>query len=157
MGKRKEKFIEQGIIGLAIVAAIIYAVITILFWLLVVASSALLIYFAYLLTTDVEWFEDRIWASVVVYFVVASTIFFGWSEILADYGKIDKSFRETAIEWAQDVKVYKSNKGNFKVTPDYENIAEKIVPSSNTQNTGSQNLSWNAVNSILNQISNPQK
>jgi len=60
MGRRKEKFVEQGIIGLAIVAAIIYAVVTILFWLLVIACSVLLAYLAYLLTTEVEWFRDHI-------------------------------------------------------------------------------------------------
>lgn len=123
----REKFVDQWIVGIAIIAAIIYAVITVLFWLLVIAVSCALLYIIYLITTEVEWFENRLWATILVYFVVLTSIWFGGSEILADYGKIDKSFRETAIEWAQDVKVYKSNRGNFKVTPDYENIAQNIT------------------------------
>lgn len=154
---RKEKFVEQWMVGLAILAAIIYVIITIFFWFVVIGTACLLVLLAYLITTEVEWFENRLWASISVYLVIFTLIWFGGSEILANYGKIDKSFREASIEWTQNAKLYKSNRGNYKVTPDYENIAEKITPMPNTQNTGSGNLTWKNVDNVLHQMSNPQK
>lgn len=157
MGRKgKEKFSEVWA-GIIILAVIIYAIITIVFWLIVVGTACLLVFLTYLLTTETEWFKNRLWATISVYLLTFTLIWFGGSEILADYGKIDKSFRETSIEWAQSGKLYKSNRGNYKVTPDYENIAEKLTPPPSTQNTGSENPVWKIVDNVLNQMSNPQK
>jgi len=155
--KWKEKFVEQWIIGIIILSAIIYVIITVLFWFIVIGTTCLLVFLAYLITTEIEWFKNRLWATISAYFLIFILIWVGGSEILANYGRIDKSFRETSIEWVQNAKLYKSNRGNYKVTPDYENIAEKITPAPNTQNTGSENPVWKIVDNDLHKMSNPQK
>lgn len=49
---------------------------TILFWLAVIAVGGALIYLTYLLTTEVEWFENRIAPTILAYSATILIILF---------------------------------------------------------------------------------
>lgn len=117
---RREKFIDQWIAGVVIIALIIYAFITAIFWLIILWTAILLLFLAYELS---EYIED-LWIQIFVWFMAFFLIFIWWSEILKNYWKINKSIIDYSFDTAQKLRLKTSKKWNIKVESDYWTLIE---------------------------------
>lgn len=117
---RREKFINQWIAWMIILALLIYWIITIALWLIIITASILLLFLTYQLSSIVE----QLWIKILVWIMFIWVILFWWSEVLANYWKINQSIWNYSIEKAQDFKLLKSKKWNIKVESDYWTLIE---------------------------------
>ena len=109
--KKRESFRDEWIAWVIIIAIIIYAIITAILWILLFWISALLILLAYKVSEHTEDLRLQIF----VWLLSIIAIILGWSEILSNYWKINKSIIEYSTDTAQELRLKKWNKGNYKV------------------------------------------
>lgn len=118
--KRKENFRDEWIAWVIIIGLIIYAIITAIFWLIILWIAILLLFLAYEIS---DYIED-LWIQIWVWFITFLLIFIWWSEILKNYGKINKSIIDYSFDTAQELRLKTSNKWNIKIESDYWTLIE---------------------------------
>lgn len=111
---------DEWIAWVVIIALIIAAILTVLFWALVICITWLLIYLAYELTLLV----DDIWLKISIWIITATWILLWGSEILHNYWKINKSILDYSVETATELKLKRNKKWNIKVESDYWTLIE---------------------------------
>lgn len=121
MGRRsKENFRDEWIAWVIIIGLIIYAIITAIFWLIILWIAILLLFLAY----EISDYIENLWIQILVWFITFLLIFIWWSEILKNYWKINKSIIDYSFDTAQELRLKTSNKWNIKIESDYWTLIE---------------------------------
>lgn len=118
---KREKYQDEWIAWVVALAIIIYFIITALFWICIFWVTAFLIWWVYYISSNEI---KELWGKILIWFITLIIIIFWLSEVMVNYWKIDKSIWNYSIETAQELKLYKSNKWNYKVESDYWTLIE---------------------------------
>jgi len=121
MGRRnKENFRDEWIVWVIIIGLIIYAIVTAIFWLLILAIAILILFIAY----EISDYIEELWIQILVWFMAFLLIFIWWSEILKNYWKINRSIIDYSFDTAKELRLKTSNKWNIKIESDYWTLIE---------------------------------